>query len=346
MNRRTDIVVTIGPASESIEVMEGLILAGATLFRFPFAREPYEVNIERTLRLRQVAKQLGKKVYVMQDVPGHKLRLATREETPVKAGERVTIGIRAEKSLRKHFLLDSAWAPLDDILEGTSVYFGDGEIEAQVCSRLDTETLICEIFNDGVIQGFRGVTFQGHFGLQCELSDRDRDLLKEAASIQYDYVALSFVQSPEEVQEAKKLLAVNNSAHSKIIAKIETEKGIENLKTILASSDGVMVARGDLAIQIAYERLPSLQRHILRLASIKGSYSIVATNMIESVETRRVPNRSEIIDVANAVYQGASAIMCSGETRTGQKPIYAVEVLDRIVRQAEADIQLDSGLAN
>jgi pyruvate kinase len=346
MNRRTDIAVTIGPASESIQIMEGLILAGATVFRFPFAREHYDINIERTVRLRQVAKRLGKKVYVMQDVPGRKLRLATREEIPVRVGERITMGVGSRQGHCKHCSLDSAWVPFDAILEGTSVYFGDGEVEALVCGHLDAETLICEIINDGVIQGFRGVTFQGHFSFERSLSDRDRNLLKQATSIQYDYVALSFVQSPEEVQEARKLLAVNNSVHTKIIAKIETNRGIENLETILAASDGVIVARGDLAIQSAYDRLPSLQRHILKLARAVGSYSIVATHMIESVETRRVPNRSEIIDVANAVYQGASAVMCSGETRTGQQPIYTVEVLDRIVRQAERDIQLDSNSMN
>jgi pyruvate kinase len=338
MPRKIDIVATIGPASATKEVMEQLILAGAKIFRFPFARERFEVNLERSEQLRQVASRLGEEVLLMQDLPGRKLRIAIEADIPVTAGQVVVIGNAGAPSspTSEPFLpLNPPGELPPGLKSGTPVYFGDGEVEASVLESPSVGRARCVLLNDGTLQRYRGVTFTDFFGDGDGLTSQDIAVIDQAREFEYDYIALSFVQNPTEIRSVRAHL----TQHQKVIAKIETRRGVENISAILDETDAIMIARGDLALQIPYALMPQAERAMLHLARKKNRYSIMATQMIESVESRRVPNRAEIIDIATAVYWGADAVMCSGETRTGSKPVYSIEVMRRIAEQAAIDLE-------
>lgn len=345
MEQRIDIVVTVGPSTQHAKQMELSLKAGASIFRFPFAHDTFEDQVERTKRLRDVARRIGYSVSVLQDLPGKKTRLKTSLSISVKSGDTIMVtGQPVEQSQGVFPVNNLVFA--DAVNIGDHIYFADGEVEVVVTSKDRNTDLKCRVINDGIIEKGRTVTalnvpvFQ-----ESGLTEHDKNLIKFGANVGYDAIAVSFVNSPEEIIEAREVAQQYSGYSPKIIAKIETTSAIANLDEIIRVADGIMIARGDLALQINYTRLPFLQRFILRKAKLYGKYSIVATQMLESLKSSRIPNRAEILDIGNAVYQGASAVMLSNETTIGPNPIFCIEVMLRIVNQCQQDISENSFLA-
>ncbi len=335
--RKTKIVCTIGPASESEDCLRELMLAGMNVARFNFSHGTREEQREKLNRVVKVRRELGLHVATLLDTKGPEIRLRDFEGGRAKLEAGQSFILTTEEVMGTAQKASISYKNLkNDIDVGTTILIDDGLIEMQVES-IAGEEIACRVINGGFVSNHKGVNVPGAVLSMPYISETDREDIIFGAQAGYDFLAASFARCKEDILEVKKLLHEYGS-DMKIIAKIENMQGIRNLEDILAVSDGIMVARGDMGVEIPMEQVPVLQKKMIKLANAQGKHVITATQMLESMIRNPRPTRAEATDIANAIYDGTTAIMLSGESAAGLYPVEAVKTMSRIAESAEADI--------
>lgn len=335
--RKTKIICTIGPSSESEERLKELMLAGMDVARFNFSHGTHEEHKRKYDRMIKVSNELGLPVAALLDTKGPEIRLRDIEggKCELKTGQ--TFILTTDEILGNSEKVSITYKNLkDDINVGTTILIDDGLIEMVVEEITETD-IICTVVNGGPISNHKGVNVPGASLSMPYISDVDRSDIMFGCDMGFDYLAASFVRCKEDIQEVRKIIDESGS-HMKIIAKIENMQGIHNLEEILAASDGIMVARGDLGVEIPMEEVPVVQKKMIKMAEAQGKHVITATQMLESMIKNPRPTRAEATDIANAIYDGTTAIMLSGETAAGAYPVEAVKTMARIAERTEQAI--------
>ncbi len=332
--RKTKVVITIGPATESVSQITKLIEKGVDVFRLNFSHGDYETHANNINNIRAVSKKLDKVVAILQDISGPKVRIGKIDgELELKRGD--TIFLSKEQSSEPR-TLDLSYPQIIDLVEvGEEVYFADGTIRSTI-EKKESDKLTLKLLNDGILTSKKGVNFPNtKLGISAITPKDERDL-EFGAKHKIDIVALSFVQSADDIMKAKKILK-KFKANPMIISKIEMSGAINKLNEILDKSDGVMVARGDLGAELGVDRVPRLQKKIIKKANERNLPVITATQMLSSMVNAPFPTRAEVSDIANAVYDGTDAVMLSDETTIGKFPLESVDVLINAIIEAEEE---------
>lgn len=335
--RKTKIICTIGPSSESEEKLRELMLAGMNVARFNFSHGTHEEHKKKFDRAIKVSNELGLPVATLLDTKGPEIRLKDIEggKTELVSGQKFIL--TTEEILGTNEKVSISYKNLvNDISVGTTILIDDGLIEMVVDAIEDTD-ILCTVINGGPISNHKGVNVPGAELSMPYISDVDRSDIMFGCDMGFDFIAASFVRCREDILEVRKILDEHGS-HMKIIAKIESMQGIRNLEDILTVSDGIMVARGDLGVEIPMEEVPVVQKQMIKMAEAQGKHVITATQMLESMIKNPRPTRAETTDIANAIYDGTTAIMLSGETAAGAYPVEAVRTMARIAERSEQDI--------
>lgn len=339
--RKTKIICTIGPASESEERLRELMLAGMNVARFNFSHgthEEQQVKYERVLKVR---KELGLPVATLLDTKGPEIRLRDFEGGKVELVAGQTFTLTTEELMGTAEKATITYKNLkNDISVGTTILIDDGLIEMTV-EEITGPDIVCRVVNGGFVSNHKGVNVPGAILSMPYISDVDRSDIIFGAQLGFEFLAASFARTKEDILEVRKILDEQGS-DMKIIAKIENMQGIENLEEILSVSDGVMVARGDMGVEVPLEEVPVLQKKMIKMANAQGKHVITATQMLESMIKNPRPTRAETTDIANAIYDGTTAIMLSGESAAGLYPVEAVKTMARIAECAEKDIDYRS----
>ena len=335
-DRRTKIVATIGPASESREVLAGMMRAGMDMARLSLAHGPVEETVERIGRIRAVAKEVDRTVGVLIDLPGPKVRAASFPEGGVLLVEGAPVELvpsaLGAASSEQRIAVDQPDL-LNLVQAGDTVALGDGGI-ALLVERVGSERAVTTVITGGRMQGRPGVSLPPERFTTVTPTGEDLRMLEAISDVAVDAIALSFVRSADDMRRLRDAAGTNAPM---LVAKIETQQAVDALDEILAVSDGVMVARGDLGIRCALEDVPHYQKRIIRSGVAYGRPVITATQMLESMVRAPVPTRAEATDVANAVFDGTSAVMLSGETAIGHDPALVVATMARIAARAERE---------
>lgn len=335
--RKTKIICTIGPASESEEKLRELMLAGMNVARFNFSHGTHEEMRIKFERVDRVRKELQLPVATLLDTKGPEIRLRDFEGGKAQLVAGQTFVLTTEEILGNHERASISYKNLkNDIGVGTTILIDDGLIEMNV-EAIEGEEIICRVINGGMVSNHKGVNVPGAILSMPYISEVDRADIIFGAEMGFEFLAASFARTKEDILEVRQILKEHGS-NMKIIAKIENMQGIENLEQILEVSDGIMVARGDMGVEIPLEEVPIMQKKMIQMAVSRGKHVITATQMLESMIKNPRPTRAEATDIANAIYDGTTAIMLSGESAAGLYPIEAVKTMDRIARSAERDI--------
>jgi len=337
--RKTKIVCTIGPASESLENTKKLIEAGMNVARLNFSHGDFEEHGNRIKNIRQACRELGKTVAILLDTKGPEIRLGNLAEEPIelKAGEYVTL--TTENILGDRNRIPVTYQDLPrDVKPGDTILLDDGLIGLKVIEVQGTE-IKCEIQNSGPIKSKKGVNVPGVAISLPGITEKDANDILFGIEQGIDFIAASFVRRASDVLEIRELLEKNNASHIQIIAKIENRQGVDNLDEILEVADGLMVARGDLGVEIPVEEVPLVQKMMIEKCNRAGKPVITATQMLDSMQRNPRPTRAEASDVANAIFDGTDAIMLSGETAAGKYPVESVLTMARIAERAEAALE-------
>jgi pyruvate kinase len=337
--RKAKIVATIGPASETEEVLEKLLLAGMNVARLNFSHGTHESHAARTVSLRRISARLARPLAILQDLQGPKIRVGVLPAPlTLAAGEQVVLYPES----RQLPTADCQLIPVDfpQLFEavhiGDRILLDDGRLVLRA-QATGPASVMAEVVTGGELSLHKGINLPGVRLDIPAFTEKDADDLKFGLSLGIEAVALSFVQTAEDVQAARALVKAGGGNSPLLIAKLERPAALENLEAILDAVDGVMVARGDLGVEMPPEDVPGAQKRIIQEANRKGKIVITATQMLESMIHAPLPTRAEASDVANAVYDGTDAVMLSAETAVGAYPVEAVAMMNRIVRQAEAD---------
>ncbi len=340
--RRAKIVATLGPASSSEAVIRDLVRAGVDVVRLNFSHGTYEEKLTLIQLIRKVSRAEHKPLCILGDLQGPKIRtskLKDRVPVPLKAGHRLTITPRDVPGTAS--LVSTTFKTLaENVEQGSRILLSDGLIELRV-HEIDDHDVVCEIVNGGMLGENKGINLPGIAVRVPSLTEKDASDLEFALKNGVDAVAVSFVRTAEDVRLVRNRVAALGG-ETWIIAKLEKPQAIEHLDDILLASDGIMVARGDLGVEMPPEKVPAIQKHIIRRAADYSKPVITATQMLESMIENPRPTRAEVSDVANAVYDGTDAVMLSGESAVGKYPIEAVAMMARIVAEAEQHMKLDS----
>lgn len=328
--KRTKILATLGPQTSTPEMIEKLALEGANGFRLNFSHGNYEERDEQIKWIRQVSQKIDKPIAILQDLQGPKIRLGTlKENTDVKKGDEIILDYAAEHN---GLTFPIQYNLAEKVKVGEPIYIFDGKIRTTVIEVVSDTALKLRVENDGTLMSKKGINlpdtdFGGDILTPKDLKDIEYGLTKDI-----DYVAISFIQSAEDINSLRQILVAGGST-AQIIAKVETKAAIERgvLEAIVRVSDGVMVARGDLAVEAGAEVVPIVQRRIIGLCRKYGKLSIVATQMMASMVDAPEPTRAEVSDVAGAVIQGADAVMLSDETANGKYPLETVAAMKKVI---------------
>jgi len=336
--RRAKIVATLGPASNTVPVIRNLIRAGVDVFRLNFSHGTHEEKLALIKLIRNVSREEGKPLCIMGDLQGPKIRtgvLIDHEPVLLKAGDRLTITPREVPGTAS--LVGTTFKTLaENVEEGSRILLSDGLIELRV-SEVNGNDVVCEIINGGMLGEHKGINLPGIPVRVPSLTEKDTEDLEFALKNDVDVIAVSFVRTAEDVRLVRNRVAAYGG-ETWIVAKLEKPQAIEHLDAILAVADGIMVARGDLGVEVPPEEVPAIQKHIIRRAAAFRKPVITATQMLESMIENPRPTRAEVSDVANAVYDGTDAVMLSGESAVGKYPVEAVSMMARIVVDAERHI--------
>ncbi|MBM2838077.1 MAG: pyk [Deltaproteobacteria bacterium] len=332
--RRTKIVATIGPASSSPKIIDELLLAGANVFRLNFSHGTQEEHRAVISDIRGAALRLDLPVAILLDLRGPKIRTGLLEKGSIelKPGQMITITTEEIKGNER--VISTTYKELPkDVKPGDRILIDDGLMEVKV-KAVSENNVDCEVVYGGILKESKGMNLPGVHVSAPSLSKKDMDDLDFGISQGVDYIALSFVRKSADVVELKDYLK-KNGADIPVIAKIEKPEALKNLEAILEESDGIMVARGDLGVELSPEEVPMAQKKMIAMANAAGKSVITATQMLESMITNPRPTRAEASDVANAVFDGTDALMLSGETAVGKYPVKAVEMMAKIAVEAE-----------
>ena len=335
--RKTKIICTIGPASESEEKLKELMLAGMNVARFNFSHGTHEEQKRKLTSVLKVSNELGLPIATLLDTKGPEIRLRDFENGRAELCAGQTFALTTEEIMGTKERATITYKELkSDVKPGMTILIDDGKIE-MVIEKITETDIICRVMNGGAVSNHKGINVPGAILSMPYISDVDYEDIKFCARMGYDFLAASFTRTKEDILQVRKILDENNSK-AKIIAKIENMQGIENLDEILDVSDGIMVARGDMGVEIPLEEVPVIQKDMIKKAVSKGKHVITATQMLESMITNPRPTRAETADVANAIYDGTTAIMLSGESAAGNYPVEAVMTMAKIAERAERDI--------
>lgn len=333
-NSRTKTVATVGPACDSVEMLTKLLLAGADVFRINMAHGSRESHTQAVINIRAASMETGLPAGILVDLAGPKIRLGRLTQNPLvlKNGDQVRF-VRGTES-KADDELTCIYEPLiDEVAVGDEIVLADGLAHLSVVGK-EPDQLICNVLDGGMVRTKQGVNLPGTNLSVPALGEIDRDNAHWAAEQGVEFVSLSFVRNAREIKELQTLLAEKNSS-AMVIAKIEKREALNELDAIVQATDGVMVARGDLGVEIAIEKTPAAQKRIIRTCLQYRKPVIVATQMLESMHTSKQPTRAEVTDVANAILDGADACMLSGETAIGTYPVAAVTMMNKIMRETE-----------
>ena len=341
--RNTKIICTIGPASQSEDKLRELMLAGMNVGRFNFSHGDHEEQLGKMERMRKVSKELNLPIAALLDTKGPEIRLRDFEEgkTELVAGQKFTLTTR--EMLGTNEIVSISYKELvKDVKAGTTILIDDGLIEMTVEEVTDTD-IICRVENGGPVSNRKGVNVPGADLSMPYISQTDMNDILFGIEHGFDIIAASFVRKKEDVLEIRRILDDHNSKMM-VISKIESMQGIKNLDEIIEVSDGIMVARGDMGVEVPLEEVPILQKRIIKKAVAAGKQVITATQMLESMMRNPRPTRAETTDIANAVYDGSTAVMLSGESAQGMYPVEAVKTMARIAERTEQDIDFKGRL--
>ncbi len=340
MKKRTKILATIGPASDSLEQITALMRAGVNVFRLNFSHGTHEYHLAVLNRIREAIKSTGLITGILQDISGPKVRVGMlKEDFNLKRGDSIDF---VKETIEGYKVSDGAYKVsinenriLDQLEVGDAIYMCDGIIHATV-SAIDEESVGVIVQNDGKLSSRKGVNFPNtHLGIDVITPKDAKDILWGVEN-DVDFMAISFVQSAKDMETARAIVAKHGGS-TQLFAKIEKFDAIENIDAILEASDGIMVARGDLGIEIPYYRVPAMQKMLIQKANNKNKPVITATQMLLSMTTHETATRAEISDVANAVFDGTDAVMLSEESAVGHNPVLAVETMVNTIKAAEED---------
>lgn len=337
--RKTKIVCTIGPATESVETLKELIKAGMNVARVNFSHGGYEEQEEKVENLKKARKELNAPVALMLDTKGPEIRTGRLAENAVILENGEKIVLTTEEVLGDKTRITVSYKELcKEVKKGTIILIDDGSIETIVEEVKGTD-IVCKITHGGKLGSRKSVNVPGLKLNLPSLTEKDIKDIKDGINAGFDYIAASFVRREQDVFDIRKLLDDNGGKDIKIISKIENREGIDNFDEILSASDGIMVARGDLSVEIPMEEVPILQKKFIKKCYNAGKPVITATQMLETMMNNPRPTRAEVSDVANAIFDMSSAIMLSGETAMGKFPIECVKTMDRIATTIESSIK-------
>lgn len=333
--RKTKVICTVGPACTDKETLRKMIQNGMNVARLNFSHQSYDFHRENIQTLKELREEMGVPLGILLDTKGPEIRTGEVKggSVELKTGDEFILTTDMIEGDEKRTSVNRPNLPTA-LKRGDTVLLDDGKIEL-VVEDIDGNNIYCRIKNGGMLGNTRGVNVPGVFLPTPFLSGKDRADLLFGIQNGIDFVAASFVRSAQDVLDMRAFLNANGGSDIKIISKIESSLGIDCFDEILAVSDGIMVARGDMGVEIPYERLPAVQKQIIRRCFLSGKPAITATQMLESMIDSRTPTRAEINDVANAVFDATSAVMLSGETAIGTDPARVVEVMTKICENAE-----------
>ncbi|MGZ8982865.1 MAG: pyruvate kinase [Methylotenera sp.] len=334
--RKTKIVATLGPSSSSEEMLARMITAGVNVVRLNFSHGLAEDHIKRAGIVRAIAAKLNRPIGVLCDLQGPKIRIGKFElgKVSLKTGDLFVLDSDCVLGNQYQVGLDYKTLP-QEVAEGAILLLDDGRITMQV-DRVSGNQIYCVVLSGGVLSNNKGINRQGG-GLSADaLTKKDLEDIKTAVALEADYIAISFPKSALDVELARSLVRKAGGTAS-IIAKIERAEAIDNLEAIIEASDAIMVARGDLGVEVGDAAVPGLQKRMIRMARAQNKLVITATQMMESMIASPIPTRAEVSDVANAVLDGTDAVMLSAETASGQYPLETVQAVHRVVMEAEKE---------
>lgn len=337
--RKTKIVCTVGPATDSDDVLREMMLAGMNVARFNFSHGDYETHKQRYEQVCRLREETGLPVATLLDTKGPEIRIGrfeNGEHVFLQDGQRYIL--TTEDRLCTNEIASISFKGLPhDVKKDTSILINDGAVELRV-DKISGSEIYTTVVHGGEISDNKGINVPGVELSMPYLSERDMNDLEFGSKMGFDFIAASFVRTGADVDYLKKFIKSLGWNTPRIIAKIENMDGVRNIDEIIAASDGIMVARGDMGVEIPFEQIPAIQKDIIRKGYNAGKQVITATQMLESMITNIRPTRAEITDVANAIYDGTSAIMLSGETAAGKHPVEAVRTMALIARTTEKDI--------
>lgn len=337
--RKTKIVCTIGPATDDENIMRELMLAGMNVARFNFSHGDYETHEKRLRVIERLRKELDLPIATLLDTKGPEIRLGKFvDNKPVEIFDGDTYTLTTEDVPCDSRIGSISFKKLPrDVSIGTRILINDGVIEL-VAEKVSSTEIVCRIIHGGVLSNNKGINVPGVKLSMPYLSERDMDDLEFGSKMGFDFIAASFVRSAADINYLRKFTHSLGWYDVRIIAKIENIDGVENIDEILEAADGIMIARGDMGVEIPFEQIPAIQKSIIKKAYNAGKQVVTATQMLESMVSNPRPTRAEITDVANAIYDGTSAIMLSGETAAGAYPVEAVKTMALIAETTENNI--------
>lgn len=339
--RKTKIICTLGPSSASDNVVRELMQNGMNVARFNFSHSTHEEHKARFEQVDRIRRELGLPVAALLDTKGPEIRLGLIEGDRVLLEKGDTIVLTTQEILGTKEKVSITYKQLpQDIHDNGYILIDDGLIELKILSHTETE-ITCEVENGGYISNRKGVNVPGVHLSMPYLSEQDKSDILFGAELGFDFIAASFTRSAEDVEQVRNLLRSSSNPNIRIIAKIENAEGVKNIDEIIRAADGIMVARGDMGVEIPLAEIPVLQKLIIKKAYNAGKQVITATQMLDSMMKNPRPTRAETTDVANAIYDGTSAIMLSGETAAGSYPIEALKAMAAIAERAEQDIDYE-----
>ncbi len=336
--RKTKIICTLGPATDDISVMRSLLESGMNVARFNFSHGTQEQQKARLDKLRELCDEMKRPVATLLDTKGPEIRLGTFKDGKVALVTGASFVLTTDECVGTAECAHINYSNLPrDVKAGDTILLDDGKISLRVKSVKGKE-IHCIVGNDGDISDRKGVNVPGVVLSMPYISKKDYDDLIFGAKIGFDFVAASFVRTADDVKEVRMLLNWNGGEKMKIISKIENLQGVQNFDEILAVSDGIMIARGDMGVEMPLEEVPIIQKQLIKKVFEQGKPVITATQMLESMMNYPRPTRAEATDVANAIYDGTSAIMLSGETAAGKYPVESIQTMVRLAERTEEDI--------
>ena len=333
--RKTKIVCTLGPASESEEIIEKLILTGMDAARFNFSHGTHESHLALLTRVKNVRDRLGRPLATILDTKGPEIRIRSFANGKIELAEGDTFTLTTREVEGDNTIVSVTYSNLhNEVSVGTHLLIDDGLVDIEV-TEIKGQDIICNVVTGGPLSNNKSINIPNtHISLPA-LTEKDKGDLKFAVENDFDFVAASFVRQASDVEEIRAVLDSHGGQHIGIIAKIENQEGVDNLEEILRVADGLMVARGDLGVEIPAQDVPVIQKRMIKAAIAQGKHVITATQMLDSMIRNPRPTRAEVSDVANAVFDGTGCVMLSGETASGKHPVEALQTMVDIVTTAE-----------
>lgn len=336
--KKTKIVCTIGPATKDVEVLKEMMLEGMNVARINFSHGSYEDQKVYVEAIKKAREEVNLPVALLLDTQGPEIRTGKLENDSVELKTGNKIILTNKEVLGNEDKIFMNFEDLyKDVKQGTIILVDDGKIEL-VVDKIENEDIFCTITNGGKLGNRKSINLPGTEVNLPALKEKDVQDLKDGCKAGFDYVSASFVRTANDVKEIRKVLDENGGEDIKIISKIENRQGMDNIEEIVKISDGIMVARGDLGVEVPLEEVPLMQKRMIKLCNKYGKIVITATQMLESMTTNPRPTRAEVSDVANAIYDGTGAIMLSGESAMGKYPVECVKTMSKIANTVERDI--------